>query len=162
LAQRRVILFFWPMRASSANQTFMALGSTPFSPPIFAKHSGRLFKILEGAGGLRVMARTSRELAIAHGAQFAAQGPLGDREAEFLPHSLAEIDDPRTYDAMNGGDVTALQDRGERRPMYVVQPGRLPGRLLINQPFWPMSVELADPIANDLKRHANDLRGLAA
>jgi hypothetical protein len=43
LAQRRVILFFWPMRASSANQISMASGSTPFSRPICARRSGRLF-----------------------------------------------------------------------------------------------------------------------
>ena len=43
LAQRRVILFFWPTRASSANQTSMASGSTPFSRPICARRAGRLF-----------------------------------------------------------------------------------------------------------------------
>ena len=43
LAQRRVILFFWPTRASSANQTSMAVGSMPFSCPICARRSGRLF-----------------------------------------------------------------------------------------------------------------------
>jgi hypothetical protein len=31
LAQRRVTLFFCPIRASSPNQTSMAAGSTPFS-----------------------------------------------------------------------------------------------------------------------------------
>jgi hypothetical protein len=43
LAQRRVILFFWPMRASSANQTSMAAGSTPFSRPISSRRAGKLF-----------------------------------------------------------------------------------------------------------------------
>ena len=43
LAQRRVILFFWPTRASSANQISMAVGSMPFSCPIGARRSGRLF-----------------------------------------------------------------------------------------------------------------------
>ena len=39
LAQRRVILFFWPTRASSANQTSIALGAMPFSRPICARRS---------------------------------------------------------------------------------------------------------------------------
>ena len=42
LAQRRVILFFWLMRASSANQISMALGSTP-SRPIASRHAEKLF-----------------------------------------------------------------------------------------------------------------------
>ena len=40
LAQRRVILFFWPMRASSANQTSMASGAMPFSRLISSRRSG--------------------------------------------------------------------------------------------------------------------------
>ena len=37
------VLFFWPMRASSANQTSMAAGSTPFSRPISSRRAGKLF-----------------------------------------------------------------------------------------------------------------------
>jgi hypothetical protein len=43
LAQRRVILFFWPTRASSANQTSMALGSTSFSRPTASRRAEKLF-----------------------------------------------------------------------------------------------------------------------
>ena len=43
LAQRRVILFFWPIRASSANQTSMAPGSTPCSRAIASRRAGKLF-----------------------------------------------------------------------------------------------------------------------
>src|SRR5271165_5021813 len=42
LAQRRAILFFWPTRASSANQTSMASGATPFSRAISSRRPGRL------------------------------------------------------------------------------------------------------------------------
>ena len=49
---------------------------------------------------LRMMARTSRKLAVAHGAQFAAQRLLGDDDAEFSPYPLAEIDDPPANDAV--------------------------------------------------------------
>src|SRR5690348_8765467 len=37
------ILFFWPIRASSANQISMSRGSTPFSRPISSRRMGRLF-----------------------------------------------------------------------------------------------------------------------
>ena len=45
LAQRRVILFFCPMRASSENQTFSAAGSTPFSRAISSRRAGKFFYI---------------------------------------------------------------------------------------------------------------------
>ena len=43
LAQRRVILFFWPMRASSANQTSIAAGSMPFSLRDFVQARGEFY-----------------------------------------------------------------------------------------------------------------------
>jgi hypothetical protein len=44
LAQRRVILFFWPTRASSANQTSMAPRSTPTSRPISSRRAGKFLR----------------------------------------------------------------------------------------------------------------------
>jgi hypothetical protein len=38
-----VDMFFWPTRASSANQTSIASGATPFSRAISSRRSGRLF-----------------------------------------------------------------------------------------------------------------------
>ena len=108
------------------------------------------------------MARTSRKLAVAHGAQFAAQRLLGDDDAEFFPYPLAEIDDPPANDAVSGWDRTALDDRGQRRPMRIVQPRRLSGRFSIDQAVRPVSVELENPVANDLNRHAADLGPIAA
>ena len=43
LAQRRVILFFWPMRASSANQISMSSRSMPLSRAIAARRAGKFF-----------------------------------------------------------------------------------------------------------------------
>jgi hypothetical protein len=43
LAQRRVILFFWPTLASSANQTSMLLGSRPRSCAIASTVAGQFF-----------------------------------------------------------------------------------------------------------------------
>jgi hypothetical protein len=43
LAQGRVILFFWPMRASSANQTSIVSQSMPFSRATVSRRVGKLF-----------------------------------------------------------------------------------------------------------------------
>ena len=110
-----MILFFWPMRASSADQTSMAAGSTPFSRPISSRRAGKLFKILDRALSLWLMTGTSRELTISHGAQFPAQCLLGDDDVEFLEDPLAEVDDPPAHDAMHGRDRAALEYRGEAR-----------------------------------------------
>ena len=59
------------------------------------------------------MARTRRELAVTHGAQFPAQRLLGHDDPELLEDPLAEIDDPPSDDAVNRRDRAALDDRGE-------------------------------------------------
>ena len=57
-----MILFFWPMRASSANQTSMAAGSRrSFLAPDLVQARGKAFKILDRALSLLVMTGTSRE-----------------------------------------------------------------------------------------------------
>jgi hypothetical protein len=83
------------------------------------------------------MERASRELAIPHLAQRAAQRLLGDDNAEFLENPLAEIDDPRAHDPVNRRDRAALDDRGIRGAMCLVQPRRLSRRPAINQPVRP-------------------------
>jgi hypothetical protein len=45
LAQRRVILFFCPMRASSANQISIVAASTFFSRAISSRRVGKFFYI---------------------------------------------------------------------------------------------------------------------
>ena len=42
-AHRRVILFFWPIRASSENQTSILSLSIAFSRAIVSRHAGKLF-----------------------------------------------------------------------------------------------------------------------
>ena len=71
------------------------------------------------------MPGTSRKLAIAHGAQFPAQGLPGDDNAEFLEDPLAEIDDPPPHNPMNGRDRAALDHRGERGTVRVIARGAL-------------------------------------
>ena len=43
-AQRRVILFFWPIRASSANQISIVSMSTAFSHAIASRRAGKLME----------------------------------------------------------------------------------------------------------------------
>jgi hypothetical protein len=153
-----VSFFFWPTRASSANQTCIAPGSTPLSRPSASTRAGKLFKILDRARGLSMMAGTGRELAITHCAQLAAQRLLGSDHAEFLAYPLTEIDDPPAHDAVNRRDWTVLDDRRQRRPVLIVQPRRLSRSLAIEQTLRAMGVELQHPIPNDLKRHAANPR----
>jgi hypothetical protein len=88
------------MRASSANQTSNAVGST------FSRARSRpdglesVFKIVNGAVSLGVMARTRRQLAIPHRAHLAAYGLLGHRDPELLEHPLTQIDDAPANDAV--------------------------------------------------------------
>ena len=100
------------------------------------------------------MSGTRRKLAIAHGAQFPAQGLPGDDDTEFFENPLAEIDDPPPHDAMNGRDRTALDDRGQGGSVRVVETRRLSRSLPVDQTRWTIGVEPEHPIANDLKRHA--------
>src|ERR1700729_3255142 len=90
--------------------------------------------------------------------KFASQRLLGDDDAEFLVNPLAEINDPPSHHAVNGRDRTALDDRGQRGSVQIVQSRRLSGRLAIDQAVRPVSVEFEHPIANDLKRHTANLR----
>src|SRR5258706_3756302 len=50
---------------------------------------GSFFKILDRALRLRMVARSGREFAVAHGAQLPAERLLGDRDAEFLEDPFA-------------------------------------------------------------------------
>ena len=146
------------MRASSANQISIATGSMPFSCAISSRRAGKFFYIVDGAHGLRLMARTGREFAIVHLAQLAAQGLLGGDDAKFLEQPLAKVDDPPTYDAMDRRRRTLLDHARERRAVLAVEPGRLSGRLTVDQPVRAKRVEAQNPVAHDLDPDPADLR----
>ena len=150
------------MRASSENQTSIAAGSTPFSRAISSRRAGKFFYIPRRFPRLAHGDAGERRASIAHGPKFSAQGLLGDRDAELLEDPLAKIDDPPAYDTMYGGDRPALDDRGKRCPVCIVEPRGLSGRFAVDQPFGAMGVELHYPVANNLQRHAADLRRFGA
>src|ERR1700730_18123686 len=85
------------MRATSANQTSMPAASRSLSGVISSRRAGKLFNILECPFRLRMMARASRKFAIPYGAQFPAQGLLGDvAQTDWrTPHDDRTEDHPR-------------------------------------------------------------------
>lgn len=99
-----------------------------------------------------------RQLAIVHGPQFPAHRLGRDDDAVFLEHPLAEVDKPPAHDAMNARDRAILHHASQRRAVLRRQPRRLPRRLAGDEPRGTMSVELENPVPDDLKRHAADLR----
>ena len=121
---------------------------------------GSFFKSLDGALGLRMMPRAGRELAIAHRAQLAAERLLGDADPELLAHPLAQIDQPPAHHAVDRRDRPALDDRGQGRPLRVVQARRLARRLAVDQAVRAVGIELQHPVAHGLQRHAADPRRL--
>jgi hypothetical protein len=140
----------------------MSRASTAFSRAISSKRAGKFFELVDRAVALRMMARPRRELAIAHGAQFAAHGRFGRGEAELVEQPLAKVDDPPAHDAMDRRRRAGLDDARERGAMLVLQKRRLPRHLAIDKAIRAVNVEAKNPVANDLKRHAADLRRLAA
>ena len=103
-----------------------------------------------------MMARTSRQLAIAECTQFSAHSLLGDADAELLPCPLAQVDDPPANHAVDGRNGAALDYRGQSRPMGRVQPRRLTRRLVVDEPVWAVSIQLQHPVPDELQRHAAD------
>jgi hypothetical protein len=123
---------------------------------------GTFFEILDRAFGLRMMAGSGGELAVAHLAQLAAQRLDGDREPELLKHPLRQINQPPAHDAMDRRRRPFFDYFHQRRAMRVIELGRLAGSLAIDEAVGAMRVEFDHPIADDLQRHIADLRGLAA
>jgi hypothetical protein len=150
-AQRRVILFFWPMRASSWNQSSSGL---PLLAAIVARMSGTFFKGLDGRLVVLVMAWPRREFSIPERAQFVAQDLFGDRDAILVEHPLRQIDQPPAYNPMDRRDRTGLDHGDERTPLVVVELRGAPGRLAVDEPIWPPEIKPQDPIANGLQPHA--------
>ena len=112
--------------------------------------------MLDRALGLGVVARAGGELAVAHGAQLAAQRLLGDGHPELLPEPLAQVDEPPAHHAVDGGRRAVLDHRRQCRPMRVARPGRLAGGLAVDQPAGTLGVEPQHPVPDDLQRHPAD------
>ena len=108
------------------------------------------------------MARARGKLAIAHLAQLAAHGRLGDTDAERLEQPLAEVDDAPAHDAVDRRRRALLDDVDQSGALLIVEERRLHRRLAVHETFGPQRVEAQDPVADDLERHPADLGRLAA
>ena len=86
---------------------------------IAANWAGKSFKNVDSIGPLGVVARARRQLAIAHGAQVAAQRLLADRHAIFVEQPLDQIDDPPANHAVRSRDRALLDNLGKRASAQV-------------------------------------------
>jgi hypothetical protein len=143
-----VILFFWPMRASSWNQISIVSTSTAFSRATWSRRAG------SGAAG--------RELAITHGPQLPAQGLLGNGDAELLEDPLRQIDQPPSHHPVDSRDRASLDHPLNGSALDVIKLRGLARRFAVQKTVGASRIEAEHPIADDLKSHAPDLRCLAA
>src|SRR5262249_38054934 len=123
---------------------------------------GSFFKILDRARRLRVVARSGRKFAVAHGPQLPAERLLGDRDAEFLEYPLRQIDQPPTHHAVDRRDRTAFDHPDQRLALPVVELGWLPRRLAVQETVRPSCVEAQHPVPDDLEPDPTDLGRLCA
>ncbi len=96
------------------------------------------------------------ELAQAQGSKLLAHCLLGEREPEFLPDPLDQIDDAPTDNAMDRRVRPSLDDLEQRRPLPVVEQRWLARRLAGLKARRAVGVEAQDPIAHRLQPDAAD------
>jgi len=116
--QRRVMLFFCPMRASSANQTSIASASKPCSRAMPASVAGKFSKRSNGADRQRMMALAGRQPPVAHLAPIPTQRLHRYRDTKFLTHPIPKLTKPP---APAGGAI-------EAHPCSAAQGGEGPKR----------------------------------
>ena len=104
-----------------------------------------------------MVARAGGDFPVAERLHLAAHGRLAERDAEFLPDPLHQIDQPPANHPVDGRDRAALDNTRERPTLVVVQLGSVSRRLAADQPVRAAGVEAQHPITNDLKADATDL-----
>ena len=111
---------------------------------------------------LRVVARASGQLAIAHGPQLARQRLFGDRDPKLLPDPLDQIDQAPAHHTVDGWDRTLIDHGLQGLSLLAVEPRRSTRRPAGEETLGSFGVEAQDPVAHDLQRHAADLGRLGA
>src|SRR5947207_4603671 len=109
-----------------------------------------------------MMPGSCRQFTKTHGAQFATQRLLADRDAEFVKHPLRQVDQPPADHAVNRREWTALDDPVQRLPLLIVEQWRVARCLTIHQAGWPLGVESQHPVPHRLQPDTADLGGLGA
>jgi hypothetical protein len=107
-----------------------------------------------------MMARASREPAIAECPQFAAQRRLAQRDPELIPDPLHQILQPPAHHAMDGRNRATLHQGNQGLPVAGLELAGIPRRLAIDQAFGPLGVEPHHPVPHRLQPDTTDPRRL--
>jgi hypothetical protein len=105
-----------------------------------------------------MVARASRELAVAERPQFAAQRRLAQRYPELIPEPLHQILQPPAHHPMDSRDRAALHQSQQGLAVAGAQLADIPRRLAVNQAFGPMGVEPHHPVPHRLQADPADPR----
>jgi len=128
----------------------MAPRSTPASRPISSRRAGDFFKS-RSRRPPAMMARAGRQLAIVHGAQFAAHRLLDTATPKFFENPLAEVDDPPAP-PREPPDRAASMIAVSAARWSSFRRGFGPGALRSIRRR-AARIELQHPVADDLQRH---------
>ena len=105
-----------------------------------------------------MMARTRRELAIAHRAQHPAERLFADRNAELGIDPLRQIDETPAHHPVHCRIGADLDDPPERLALRGVEQRSVAWRLAVEKPRGPVCVEGHHPLAHRLPRDTADRR----
>ena len=114
----RVILFFWPIRASSWNRISILPTSVLFRARLIQAR-WEVFKILDGSLGLCMMAGVVPRACGSPSREAPAQRLFGDRDAELLVDPLRKIDQPPAHYTVDRRDRAALDHPHNRTALHI-------------------------------------------
>jgi len=98
-----------------------------------------------------MVARAGGYFPVAKHLEFPAHRCLAQRDAEFLPDPLHQVDQPPAHHPVDRRDRPALDNTRERLTLVIAQLRRLARRFGVDQPIWAAGVEAHHPIADDLQ-----------
>ena len=108
-----------------------------------------------------MMAWTRRQLAIAHGAQLAAQRLGADRHRELVTDPLHKIDQPPAHDAVCRGNGATLDSSRQRRPLVRIKTWATPGGFAVDKAIGSVAVEPQHPVPHRLQADPSGARCVA-
>ena len=109
-----------------------------------------------------MMARTRRELVVAHRAQHPAERLLADRNAELGIDPLRQIDETPAHHPVHRRVGTGFDDPLQGRTLLGIQQWHLTRRLAVDQPLRAGRVERQHPVPHRLNPDAADPGRFAA
>ena len=165
-AQRRVILFFWPIRASSLKQvqgrlwnhitTGVPLGRVALT---FANSAAKPpFEGLHGDFILGMVAGPRRELDITQLLQLAPHCGCIERHRKYIVKPLDQIDQPPAHNPTDRRERTAFDHLYKRPSLCINKPGPGPQSLSIKQAPRTAGIEPHHPVPHDLQTYPADPR----